>query len=87
MAVRIGDSTFEIRYVGSARDLVAAGLTSATTIMANGAVGSSRCCVVYHVDPVQSLCLPGVAQVLGASEDAEAERRRWTTLESAKHGS
>lgn len=72
--------------MGSAKDLIAAGLTSAATVMANGAVGVSRCCVVYHLDPVQALCLPGVADVLGTSGDAEVERRRWTMSESARHG-
>ena len=87
VAVRIGDSTFEIRYMGSARDLIAAGLTSAATVNANAAVSTSRCCVVYHVDPLQALCLPGVAEVLAMSEGTGAEHHGWMLPEAAAHGS
>lgn len=73
--------------MGRAKDLVAAGLTSAETIKANGAASTTRCCVVYRVDPLQALCLPGVTEMLGESEDAGAESRRWTMPTSAELGS
>lgn len=86
VAVRIGDLAFEVTYMGSATDLIAAGLTSAATVKAYGAASASRCCVVYRVDPVKALCLPGVAEVLGASEDTAAGDHGWTMPESAEHG-
>jgi len=87
VAVRIDDSIFEIRYMGSASDLIAAGLTSAATANAKGAVSTSRCCVVYQVDPLQALCLPGVAEALGISESTGAEHHGWMLFEAAEHGS
>ena len=84
VAVRLSGRCLEVRYTGTGRELLAAGLTSIATLKANGVLPEARCCVVYRVEAFKALSLPGVLQALDASACGAPERKFRTGSKAAR---